>query len=317
MRHTHSHHDDADLRAYYVEQLCTIALCGALGGVSVLMWQRGMLDYILAVPFHLFVLLGGIVLLALVAIKAVTLWLSVGQPQSAHYYVHDHDHSHGHDHDHDHDCDPEHHHEHGTTTADVQDGAVMHGHSHDHDHDHDHDHGHSHGWNPWRYALLLLPIVLFFLNLPNEALGENYILRQLPKVQLADDGLIPMPVKPEPPEVVPLPSLIDHGYSAAARQAWDGRIVKVAGQFVPGDSPQQFTVARLRIICCAADVGVLWTRVIAPESIVGFNAMEWIDVEGQLQYRKTSDGKRYVPVIQLRSDQDVRRVDPPANPYLQ
>src|SRR5207248_10502010 len=61
-----------------------------------------------------------------------------------HDHHHHHDHDHGHDHDHAHD-----HHDH-----------------HHHDHDHAHDHGHSHGWTPAKYAVLLLPLVLYLLHLP-------------------------------------------------------------------------------------------------------------------------------------------------------
>src|SRR5262249_12016728 len=34
-------------------------------------------------------------------------------------------------------------------------------------------HGHEHGWNPWRYIVLLLPIVLYFLGLPNAGLTSH------------------------------------------------------------------------------------------------------------------------------------------------
>jgi hypothetical protein len=42
-----------------------------------------------------------------------------------------------------------------------------HHHEHDHDHAHGHDHGHDHGWSPMRFIPLVLPLVMFFLGLPN------------------------------------------------------------------------------------------------------------------------------------------------------
>src|SRR5436305_10125754 len=64
----------------------------------------------------------------------------------------------------------------------------MHG-SHDHSHDHDeHGHTHSHahaaqdhshadhehGWAPWRYVVLLMPILLFLLGMPSKGLQATF-----------------------------------------------------------------------------------------------------------------------------------------------
>ena len=65
-------HSHEDKRAMYLEQLCTIGMCGALGVVAILMWYRGWLTGLLADSFHLAVLLGGICLVAIVAVRAVT-----------------------------------------------------------------------------------------------------------------------------------------------------------------------------------------------------------------------------------------------------
>src|SRR5262245_44671092 len=112
MAHAHSHEGEN----YYLDQLCTIGVCGALGGVAIMMYVQGMLQYILVKQFHLWVLLGGIALLVLVLVRAVALWFSAGRVSHAHNHNHDHDHAH-------------HHHDHG----------------HDHDHgDHQHEHEHCH-----------------------------------------------------------------------------------------------------------------------------------------------------------------------------
>jgi hypothetical protein len=66
MAHVH-HHDDG---SYYVEMLCTIGVCGALGGVAIVLWYREKLSF-LHPSFRLPLLLGGIALLVLVAIRAV------------------------------------------------------------------------------------------------------------------------------------------------------------------------------------------------------------------------------------------------------
>src|SRR5919201_6387961 len=98
---THSHADDQS--SYYLEQLCTIAISGLLGGVCVMLWYHGLLSLILNVKFHQPVLWGGIALLVLVVLRAVTLWVAVGRTPGHHHHDHEHDDEHCHDHSHCHD----------------------------------------------------------------------------------------------------------------------------------------------------------------------------------------------------------------------
>jgi hypothetical protein len=160
--HTHTHsHDD---RAYYLEQLCTIGTCGALGVVAILMYRWQWLG-ILAEAFHLPVLLGGIALLVIVAIRAVALWKAVGARAAHEHHPHEQEHEHcDHDHGHEH-CD--HDHEHGHDHA-------QHHHHHDHGHAHAHEHDHDHGWAPVRYIVLLLPVTLFLLGMPNQRFIQQF-----------------------------------------------------------------------------------------------------------------------------------------------
>src|SRR5262249_53774918 len=158
MGHSHDHAHDGS--TYYVEQLCTIGICGAMGVVTILLYTQGLLSLILAPSLHWMVLAGGIGLLGLVAIRALAVRFSVGKPEAAHNHDHEHgpgcDHDHHHDHDHAHEHHHHHDHEHGPGCD----------HEHHHEHEHVHaaaapgdDDGHEHGWGPWRYAVLLLPVV--------------------------------------------------------------------------------------------------------------------------------------------------------------
>src|SRR5215212_8741031 len=98
MAHDHDHEAD---ESYFLDQIFSIALCGAIGGIAVLLFvKKTMLTIILDQKFHPYVLAGGIVLLILVAIRAVALWKLAGEIQPGH--SHDHSHPHHHDHDHDH-----------------------------------------------------------------------------------------------------------------------------------------------------------------------------------------------------------------------
>jgi WD40 repeat protein len=206
MGHTHDH--DAERSTYYLEQLSNIGICGALGGVCIMLYVQQKLGIILNSKFFLPVLLGGIALLVMVVVRAIAVWQSAGQTAHAHDHGHDHEHDHscghehhhdcGHEHEHAHQhgpaCDHDHGHEHAVTAEAHHGGHATH--SHDHgitteplavappheEHDHgseslgEHDHGHDHGWSPWRYAVLLLPVMLFLLNLPSSgglASGEG------------------------------------------------------------------------------------------------------------------------------------------------
>lgn len=75
----HDHHHDHDAGSYYVGQLCMVGICGALAGVAVVLWLRGGL-WFLAPKFQQPVLLGGLALLALVAIRALSIWFSPPGP---------------------------------------------------------------------------------------------------------------------------------------------------------------------------------------------------------------------------------------------
>jgi hypothetical protein len=167
MAHTHAE----DRTAYYMEQLCTIAVCGLLGGVAVMLYVQGIVRFMLADYLHIYVLWSGIALLALVALRALGLWHSVGTSapnlNHEHEHCHDHDHNHGEFHGH------AHYEEEEPNNKQVHDC----GHEHDHEHSagHTHDCGHEHSWNPGRYILLLLPIVLYFLHLPNAGFSASGI----------------------------------------------------------------------------------------------------------------------------------------------
>src|SRR5207253_525104 len=117
----------------------------------------------------------GLALLVMVLMRAAVLWISVGRKAqtvpATHGHSHDHGHEHhhhhhGHDHGHEH-----HHHEHGEGCE----------HHHEHDHDLTHalapsaDNGHSHDSAPWRYVVMLIPVLLFLLGLPNKAPGVGRV----------------------------------------------------------------------------------------------------------------------------------------------
>src|SRR5688572_26043365 len=111
--HDHAHHHHGDDDPYYLDQLCQIALTTAFGGICLVMYlfQRGldaasgkdmMLNRILSVRFHIYVLMAGIALLVIALLRAYALWQQTKTAGGhVHHHHHDHDHDHPQDHDHD------------------------------------------------------------------------------------------------------------------------------------------------------------------------------------------------------------------------
>ncbi len=304
MAHVHAHEEDSHL--YYLEQLFMVGICGALGGVAVMMWWQDKLKYILALPFHPYVLAGGIVLLLLVAVRALSLWNSAGQFQANHDHNHDHDHHHDHDHDHGHE---HHHHDHGHPHD--------HGPSHAHGADH---HGHDHGSNPWRYIVLMLPVVLYFLNLPNQGFSSTYI-KKGPEVEAGSFGI----VQGEKVEVIPVEfkELERAAYTSATRQGYDGKYARIKGQFVPSASgnDKMFSLVRFKITCCAADAVQLNLIIMlnpdSTESVSDIQPLQWVDVTGKIQFRKKKDRDEYVSVLLVPAREQIRPTAADPNPYVQ
>jgi hypothetical protein len=311
MAHDHHHHDEG---SYYVEQLCTIGVCGALGGVAIVLWYREKLSF-LHPSFRLPLLLGGIALLVLVAIRAIAVWTASGTRVVARDHGHDHSHEHGpgcgHDHGHHHHehhhHDHAHGHEHAISSTPTSQAGLTVGHTHSHG---DHDHGHSHGWGPWRYAVLLFPIMLFFLNLPNE--GFAYV--PLTKLNTADlSSLKAVEDKGALGHELTFKELDGVAYNPDRRAAYEGKTVDLKGQFVGSGNDRVFRLVRLKINCCAADAIPLNAVIIVepkdPNSKEKLSAeslqMKWVRVTGQVQFQSRNQGgkEEWMTLILVRPDE--------------
>jgi len=334
----HDHDHDHDGSTYYVEQLCTIGICGAIGGVTLMLYQKNLLGLLLVPGLHWMVVAGGISLLALVAIRALAVWFSVGKPAAVHNHDHsgghEHEHgpgcSHGHEQTHDHAHEHAHHHDHGH--------AHHHEHEHgpgcDHDHHHEHEHavaataggeddghGHDHGWGPWRFAVLLLPVVLFFLDLPNASFSAGFS-----DVPIDMDASTGAPAD-KSGNVVELTfkELQNATMNPEQQQLYEGRTIKIRGQYVPSGNNSKFSLVRYKMNCCAADAIPLkawilidpqWNEKLKPEEMQG----KWVLVTGKIQFRKVKGEIATVIFVQSSKEHPltelVETVDPDNNPYV-
>jgi hypothetical protein len=307
MGHTHSAEDHG---SYYIEQLCTIGFCGALGVVQILYYHYDALFW-LSNKFHIWVLLSGIVLTALAVVRGVVLWVMAGRLRAEHVHdhecCHDHDHAHAHSHDHDHEHAHSHHHEHEHSD---EHGIVATAHVHtdarDHSHEeHDHvqapgDCGHDHGWAPWRYVVLLLPIVLFLIGMP------------WPAQAVPDD--------PVEAGVMPLDfnDLKKAATTDDQRKFWEGKLVRVKGQFAQGQTDKTFGLFRLKMTCCAADAYPLNVKIVSPEP-VPFERLEkqWVNVTGTVKFDMPKGRDEFNTLLIMRSVHDVKQTAPDPRPFLQ
>jgi hypothetical protein len=116
---SHSHTEDRT--GYITEQICTLVICALLGGVSVMLYWQNLLRFILAPKFFLPVFWGGIALLVLVFLRAITLLASRAAGADAEHCEHNHD------------CACDHHHEH---VHEIDALELVGAHSHEHSHEH-------------------------------------------------------------------------------------------------------------------------------------------------------------------------------------
>ncbi|HEY7314086.1 MAG TPA: hypothetical protein VH643_32345 [Gemmataceae bacterium] len=306
MAHDHSH---GDRNAYYLNQLFTIAVGGALGGVAVMLWYSGTLRYMLHPKFFSWVLLGGLMLLTLVVVRAMAVWRSV----DAAPHTHDHDHEY----------------EHGIQSAAKTTGFSAAAtpprlsapvHHHDHGYDHSHDHGHDHGWAPWRYAVLLLPVVLYFLNLPNQGFAVD-----------ASDSLAgldlraPASVRSTGTAMVGFAELQQASLTPESRDYYEGKTIVLTGQYASSD-PKRFTLVRFKRGCCAADAVPLKAVIMVdPGSAESVDPdkyrNKWVEVKGRVHFFQKPGGNEYITALILYPskedplDKQVRIIPPPPNPY--
>lgn len=302
MAHDHSHghdHGNGDRNAYYLNQLFTIAVCGALGGVAVMDWYSGTIKLMLHPKFFPWVLSGGITLLVLVVLRAVAVWRSVDKLAAVPEHMHDHDHC-GEDHGH---CDHEH--------------------DHDHDHEHGHDHGHDHGWAPWRYVVLLLPVVLYLLNLPNQGFSADAGGSDLSALALS----APDAVGGSGGRVnVGFVELQQASLTPESRDFYEGKTVTLTGQY-RGRDAKRFTLVRFKIACCAADAVPL-NAIIMVSDKSGDKVdpddyrAKWVRVTGRIHFFQKPGSEEFITGLILYPTKEepisklVEIIAPPSSPWV-
>lgn len=358
----HHHHDD---ETYFLDQICMVALSGAFGVICLCLYfvQQGMLNRLLGPQFHLFVLASGAVLVVIAVLRAALLWSHAGVKegpdaccqdqgdlslQHAHSHAtsiedHERSHSHAESHAHSH-SHGSHSHSHADAGHDhaqaikVMGSSPAFGHtpSPSHAHAHSNSHAdHDHGWAPWRYVVLLVPIIFFLLGLPSK--GPSINAKDLKGVDagiedslfaatqtlLSNDVMSALSVvgareadaitgEAEPMNVKRLEELANN---PADREFYKNKVIRVRGQYMP-QSERMFFMVRFRIQCCAADAIQLNIPMLAKDSITHVKPQSWVEVTGRVDFRAEAKGIHRT-VILVSNRNHVVPCNPDLNPYVQ
>jgi hypothetical protein len=278
----HAGHDHAqEMRDYYVEQLLSVFISGAFGITGVLMFKFDMLKYILAQPFQLPVLIGGFGLIGLALFRGVALWFAVGGD-------HFHDHHIGHNH---------------------APGEVC-----DHPAEEEHEE-HAHGGAYWRIVVLLFPVMLFLMGVPNGTFSEDWINKRL-GAEESLGTLGEVAEKGGGENIYDFPGLSMAANSAEKREALTGTKATIKGQLrrIPGSSTE-FGLFYLKITCCATDMVPLRARVVVGSASLAdaiaskFKDHSWVEVTGTLQFVKDAQG-HYVTVLRVKDNGGITATTP-------
>lgn len=284
MAHEHVHRPSAN---YYLDQLCAVGCAGIIGAICVLLYTQQWLNNLLKWPFDFAVFIGGLVLLALTFARGVSLWRESGR-------VHDHHHEEDID-----ACESNHDHDHA------------HGESCGHDHAHDAEYT----WMPVKYAVLVVAMgLLYMVGYLNMTFSDEHIQRSLEMGALESTGGESTAPTGDPTNAIPLGfrELSEAAYTPSARKHFEGKYGKLAGRVMklPG-SDKDFTLFRIKMRCCAADAVPVQVRIISPKSLTQLDNQTWVEVTGQIQFRKLAGKDQYLPVLHLPSVNAVKKTAPP------
>jgi uncharacterized repeat protein (TIGR03943 family) len=270
--HHHGHGHGHGAGEYYLEQLLTIGISGAFALVAVMMYTNDRLRFILVPQFHPWVLWGGIVLFALTLVRIIALWRATAPKH--HHHAHGPDCNHGH--------------EHGP--------GCDHGHGHEHAHA---GHDHEHGGIFWRVVVLMFPIALFFMGLPNAGYSQDSINERLgPNAQLDKSRV----VEAKGGDVIPMTfaEINTSAMDPETRKAYEGNRVRVKGQ-IKLTTDKECTLYYLKMTCCAADMIPLKAEIISDDSLGTIANGDWREITGVLQFEKSKDKGQYIPVIRTKA----------------
>jgi hypothetical protein len=229
-----------DRSSYYLEQLCKIATSGGLGIVIVLLYFRGLLDFIVPISFRGYLLCSGFAILALVVLRIIFLFA---------------------------------HRNHQFPYEDKDTRKL------------------------WRHAVLCIPILSYFLALPGEAITSY---RWAESEQ--SEGIVHLTIE----------DLEAFANDDDLREKTTGWIARVEGQFIANPNSKMIFVVKYKPDWEHKSPSSV--AVTLDETVPEIRSGAKIRVTGEIQYRKRNHLDEYLPVLKLRSLNDMILLDPIREP---
>jgi hypothetical protein len=173
----------------------------------------------------------------------------------------------------------------------------------------------------------MLPVLLFFLNLPNDGLVAKDVTEGLngPAGEVADKGFAPE---------LGFKQLEMAALTPQSREENTGKMVSLVGKY-SGEDDRRFTLTRYQMKCCSADsTPINAVIMVDPNSKDKLDSKKlrnrWVKVTGQVQFLSRPGAKdpsklEYIPavIIYPKAEKNHRLKDlveilknPPADPYL-
>ncbi|QDU19536.1 hypothetical protein [Urbifossiella limnaea] len=168
-------------------------------------------------------------------------------------------------------------------------------------------HHHNSDWTYTRLAVLCLPVALFLCGVPYSGFSQARIQKLLG----GDDAVTGFLSPPYTDGTVTAFNELAAGASdEAERERLRGRTAVVSGRVSRIDD-RQFTVYRLKMTCCAADVVPAKVRVVLERGTLGgFGEGDWFEATGRVQYVPAPNSKHFIPVVLVADAAGFRRVAP-------
>jgi hypothetical protein len=176
-----------------------------------------------------------------------------------------------------------------------------------------------HQWAPWRYIVLLVPVVFYLLGLPTAASTENS--------RPCDNPLWQLSLPWEFEEFV-LDAENTQFWEAARTKEWrahyEGKLVRVEGQYSRGRDSRSFWLVRWKV---RLEEPYLLRVELDPrcdEILPHYPTGQWLRVTGQVDFQEVS-GKpgSYIAVIRTMPNSDhpldrlVQVIERPRSPFLE
>lgn len=167
-------------------------------------------------------------------------------------------------------------------------------------------------WTFARLLILLFPVALYILGVPNATFSPGYYQRLLGKeASIGEVEFTDVAVSGAAAEVR-FSDLNDAAYDPAKRQSFDGQIVTLTGR-MQKISDKEFTLFKLKMTCCVGDTVPLKVRIVTRDSLNAFKNFEWVRVTGQLQFLTVPGTSRYIPVIKATNVMAIK--EPPGGDF--